>query len=115
VLIGKNKERKMTERERLIELIKSAPKIPVTCGGRATGKTYHTAQNIADHLLSNNVFVAGYHSLDQIRVCDTCIHKKKHSYDISDNARAKMRLCWCNKFDNIMKTSDFCSYWADKN
>ncbi len=47
----------MTERERLTELILNAPKIEFPFGSRAQGKTYQTAQNIADHLLSNGVIV----------------------------------------------------------
>ena len=47
----------MTERERLTELIMNTPKLPVTVGGRAQGKTYQTAHNIADHLIANGVIV----------------------------------------------------------
>lgn len=47
----------MTERERLIELIMNTPKIPVMMNGRAQGRTYQTARNIADHLLANGVIV----------------------------------------------------------
>ena len=45
------------QREKLIELINSAPKIPHIMGGRATEKTFQTTQNIADHLLANGVIV----------------------------------------------------------
>jgi hypothetical protein len=48
---------KMTERERLIELIANAPKIDIPFGSRAQGKTYQTIQNIADYLLDNGVIV----------------------------------------------------------
>ena len=44
-------------RERLIELLMDVPKLQVTCGGRMQGRTYQTAQNIADHLLANGVIV----------------------------------------------------------
>lgn len=44
-------------RDRLIGLIMNAPKLPITIGGRAQGKTYQTAGNIADHLLANGVIV----------------------------------------------------------
>lgn len=47
----------MTERERLTELIMNTPKIPVEINGRAQGRTYQTARNIADHLLANGVIV----------------------------------------------------------
>lgn len=47
----------MTEIERLIELIRNTPKPPFTVCGRAQGKTYQTAKNIADHLLANGVIV----------------------------------------------------------
>lgn len=44
-------------RNRLIELIINAPKLDSTKFGRATGKTYQTVQNIADHLIQNGVIV----------------------------------------------------------
>ena len=47
----------MTESERLTELIMNTPKIPVMMNGRAQGRTYQTARNIADHLLANGVIV----------------------------------------------------------
>lgn len=47
----------MTERERLTDLILNAPKLEFPFGSRAQGKTYQTAQNIADHLLANGVIV----------------------------------------------------------
>jgi hypothetical protein len=47
----------MTERERLTKLIINAPKLEFPFGSRAQGKTYQTAQNIADHLLANGVIV----------------------------------------------------------
>mgnify|MGYP003289866739 CR=1 FL=1 len=47
----------MTQREKLIELIVSTPKLECTHNGRANGKTFQTAQNMADHLIANNVIV----------------------------------------------------------
>lgn len=47
----------MTQRERLIELLKNVPQIPWMKGGRAIGRTYQTYQHIADHLLANGVIV----------------------------------------------------------
>lgn len=44
-------------RNRLIELLMNVPKLPITVGGRANGKTYQTASNIADYLLANGVVV----------------------------------------------------------
>lgn len=44
-------------RDRLIELLMNTPKLPITIGGRANGKTYQTASNIADYLLANGVVV----------------------------------------------------------
>lgn len=44
-------------RDRLIELIRSVPKINFPIGSRAQGKTYQTAANFADHLLANGVIV----------------------------------------------------------
>jgi hypothetical protein len=44
-------------RDRLIELMMNAPKLPITNGGRAHGKTYQTFGNIADHLLAEGVIV----------------------------------------------------------
>lgn len=44
-------------RDRLIELLMNVPKLPVIVCGRAIGKTYQTAANIADHLLANGVIV----------------------------------------------------------
>ena len=51
----------MTERQRLTELILNTPKIPFTINGRAQGRTYQTARNIADHILAN-----GYHHVEEI-------------------------------------------------
>ena len=44
-------------RDRLIELIMSTPKKEIKIGGRANGKTYQTAGNIADYLIANGVIV----------------------------------------------------------
>lgn len=40
-------------RDRLTELIINAPKLEFPFGSRAQGKTYQTAQNIADHILAD--------------------------------------------------------------
>lgn len=42
---------------RLIELILNTPVLKFPSGSRAQGKTYQTAQNVADHLLANGVIV----------------------------------------------------------
>lgn len=47
----------MTQRDKLIELIISTPRLECTHNGRANGKTFQTAQNMADHLIANNVMV----------------------------------------------------------
>lgn len=47
----------MNVRKRLIELILSAPKVEIHSGGRAQGRTWQTAQGLADHLLANGVVV----------------------------------------------------------
>lgn len=47
----------MTQRDKLIELIISTPQLECTHNGRANGKTFQTAQNMADHLVANNVIV----------------------------------------------------------
>lgn len=47
----------MTQRDKLIELIISTPRLECTHNGRANGKTFQTAQNMADHLIANNVIV----------------------------------------------------------
>lgn len=44
-------------RDRLIELVRNAPKIEFPSGSRAQGKTYQTAKNLADHLIANGVVV----------------------------------------------------------
>lgn len=44
-------------KERLANLILNAPKLEFKSGGRAQGRTYQTAQNIADHLIENGVIV----------------------------------------------------------
>lgn len=44
-------------RDRLIELILNTPVLKFPSGSRAQGKTYQTAQNVADHLLANGVIV----------------------------------------------------------
>lgn len=47
----------MTERERLIELIRNAPKTDVVYGNVKLDKPTPTLQTIADHLLANGVIV----------------------------------------------------------
>lgn len=47
----------MEQKERLIDLILSTPKIKFPFGSRLQGKTYQTAGNMADHLLANGVIV----------------------------------------------------------
>lgn len=59
----------MTEIERLTELIMNTPKIPVMMNGRAQGRTYQTARNIADHLLANGVIVPPCKVGDTVYVC----------------------------------------------
>lgn len=44
-------------RDRLIKLILNTPVLKFPSGSRAQGKTYQTAQNLADHLLANGVIV----------------------------------------------------------
>lgn len=44
-------------KERLIELIKNAPRLTFAAGGRLQGRTYQTVSNIAKHLLANGVIV----------------------------------------------------------
>lgn len=44
-------------RDRLIKLILNTPVLKFPSGSRAQGKTYQTAQNVADHLLANGVIV----------------------------------------------------------
>ena len=44
-------------KDRLIELILNTPVLKFPSGSRAQGKTYQTAQNVADHLLENGVIV----------------------------------------------------------
>lgn len=41
------------QREKLIELIRYAPKVKLPFGGRANGKEYQTAGSIADHILAD--------------------------------------------------------------
>ena len=43
----------MNKREKLIELIRYAPKVKLPFGGRANGKEYQTAGSIADHILAD--------------------------------------------------------------
>ena len=45
-------------KERLIDLILHTPQKQAVIQGRATGKTYRTAENIADHLIANGVIVS---------------------------------------------------------
>ena len=62
----------MTEKERLTELIRNAPKIEFPFGSRAQGKTYQTAQNMADHLLANGVIVPPCKVGQTLYVLSTC-------------------------------------------
>ena len=64
----------MTERERLTELIMNTPKIPVIINGRAQGRTYQTARNIADHLLANGVIVPPCKVGDTVYYLNTQYH-----------------------------------------
>lgn len=66
-LHGEEGEDDMTERERLIELIRNTPKIPFTVCGRAQGKTYQTAKNIADYLLANGVMCIDTNTVDVVK------------------------------------------------
>lgn len=43
--------------EKLIDLIRNAPKLEFLPGSRCQGKTYQTAKNLADHLIANGVVV----------------------------------------------------------
>lgn len=45
-------------KDKLIELMLNAPKKKITIGGRESGKTYQTVENIVDHLLRNGVIVS---------------------------------------------------------
>lgn len=47
----------MNQKERLLELVISAPKTPVIHGGQRGGKTFQTVENIVDHLIANGVVV----------------------------------------------------------
>ena len=47
----------MDEKEKLIELIINAPKIPIVICGRNTGRTYQTVEHLVDHLIANGVTV----------------------------------------------------------
>lgn len=63
--------------DRLVELLMSVPKLNITCGGRMLGRTYQTAQNIADYLLANGVIVPPWKVVDVVyRVC-----KQKYPVD----------------------------------
>ena len=59
----------MSEIERLTELIMNTPKIPVIINGRAQGRTYQTARNMADHLIANGVIVPPCKVEDTVYVC----------------------------------------------
>lgn len=47
----------MTERERLIEILRCIPPLNINIGGRRNGKHLMAMQHIADHLLANGVIV----------------------------------------------------------
>ena len=82
----------MTERERLTELIMNTPKIPVEINGRAQGRTYQTARNIADHLLANGVIVP------PCKVGDTV-------YSITE--------CSCENIDGVYTECEFYGHGTD--
>ncbi len=44
-------------KDRLIELIRNAPKFEFPSGSRAQGKTYQTSANLADYLIANGVVI----------------------------------------------------------
>jgi len=71
----------MDQKERLVELIVAAPTIDIPIGSRAQGKTYRTAQTIADYLLTNGVIVP------PCKVGDTVYYIKA---EISEVCRAKV-------------------------
>ena len=44
-------------KDKLIELIRNAPRFEFPSGSRAQGRTYQTSANLADYLIANGVFV----------------------------------------------------------
>lgn len=44
-------------KDKLIELIRNAPKFEFPSGSRAQGKTYQTSANLADYLIANGVVI----------------------------------------------------------
>lgn len=86
-------------RDRLIELLMNTPKLPITMGGRANGKTYQTASNIADHLLANGVVVPPVSVGDTVYVITsdspTRIEKTRVSQikiKVKENSRISYRI-----------------------
>ena len=82
-------------RDRLIELLMNVPKLPITIGGRANGKTYQTAGNLADHLLSNGVVIIQCNIGDtvyqtdgvriyELTILDVSLHKNKPYYETDE-------------------------------
>ena len=59
------------QRERLTNLILNAPKLEFKSGSRAQGKTYQTAQNIADYLLANGCVLPPCKIGDKLYVIST--------------------------------------------
>lgn len=57
-------------RDRLIKLILNTPVLKFPSGSRAQGKTYQTAQNLADHLLANGVVVLPCKIGDTVYIID---------------------------------------------
>ena len=62
----------MEQKERLIDLILSTPKIEFPFGSRAQGKTYQTAGNMADHLIANGVIAPPCKVGDTVYVITNC-------------------------------------------
>ena len=92
----------MTEREKLIELINNVPKIPCIREGRATGKTFQTTQNIADHLLANGVIVPPCKVGDEVYIID-------YYWDCDINGYGV-----CDEFERDESSCEYCPHILKK-
>lgn len=104
-------------RDRLIELILNTPVLKFPSGSRAQGKTYQTAQNVADHLLANGVIVPPCKVGDT--VCAVDYQKRKvteievRSIEYEAERTTVKCVYWESEVKGLLHRHDYYFYFAD--
>lgn len=92
-------------KDRLIKLILNTPVLKFPSGSRAQGKTYQTAQNVADHLLANGVIVPPCKVGDTLWVNWLRFKEKYETHPVTvyafrcDTKKNNMRICVEGQFE----------------